>query len=171
MILEPDSLGIIPYNTTIYGAEEWCRPTVIAEDGSVVPAPGASPEERYAQLQYAASTFRPERRTRRLPRWNHSAWLGVGEAASASTRQVRSGDGRELAHGFYLNASNYQTTAERRSSAPGFRCVRRSPPIPRKAAGASATSAGARASTIRLLASRWTIAPNMRRPSLRGFRA
>ena len=31
VILEPDSLGIIPYNTTIYGASEWCRPTVTAE--------------------------------------------------------------------------------------------------------------------------------------------
>src|SRR6266542_5172640 len=28
VILEPDSLGIIPYNTTINGSADWCKPTV-----------------------------------------------------------------------------------------------------------------------------------------------
>src|SRR4051812_46277325 len=55
VILEPDALGIIPYNTTIYGAAEVCKPTVTGEDGTPVPAPGANPEQRYAQLQYAGA--------------------------------------------------------------------------------------------------------------------
>jgi endoglucanase len=114
VILEPDSLGIIPYNTTIYGAAEWCKPTVVAEDGSVVPAPGASPEERYAQLQYAAATLQTLAPNAGVYLdGTHSAWLGVGEAAyrihRAGTDPVT---GTSLVHGFYLNASNYQTTTE-----------------------------------------------------------
>ncbi len=58
VILEPDGLGIIPYNTTIYGASEWCQPTVAAAGGSLVPAPGASPEVRYSLLQYAGVTLK-----------------------------------------------------------------------------------------------------------------
>jgi len=112
VILEPDSLGIIPYNTTIYGAEEWCKPTVTAADGSSTPAPGASPAERYTQLQYAATSL-----ASRAPNTSvyldgtHAAWLGVGEAAyrihKASTDPV---SGASLAKGFYVNASNFQTT-------------------------------------------------------------
>ncbi|HET7542115.1 MAG TPA: glycoside hydrolase family 6 protein [Polyangiaceae bacterium] len=114
VILEPDSLGIIPYNTTIYGAEEWCKPTVTGADGSVTPAPGASPTERYAQLQYAASSLGS-----RAPNTSvyldgtHAAWLGVGEAAyrihKAGTDPV---SGNALAKGFYVNASNFQTTEQ-----------------------------------------------------------
>ena len=48
VILEPDSLGIIPYNTTIYGAADWCMPTVTDATGATVPAPGASSDARYA---------------------------------------------------------------------------------------------------------------------------
>src|SRR3954468_22683425 len=53
IILEPDSLGIIPYNTTISGSQDWCKPTTTDAGGSTVPAPGASSDERYAQLAYA----------------------------------------------------------------------------------------------------------------------
>ena len=65
VILEPDGLGIIPYNITIYGAEEWCKPTVTNPDGSVTPAPGANPDERYAQLQYAGASLRASARPTR----------------------------------------------------------------------------------------------------------
>jgi len=114
VILEPDSLGIIPYNTTIYGATEWCQPTVTATDGTVTPAPGATPDERYAQLQYAAQSLGA-----RAPNASvyldgtHSAWLGVGEAAfrihKAGTDPV---SGASLAKGFYVNASNFQSTEQ-----------------------------------------------------------
>ncbi|HYQ43205.1 MAG TPA: glycoside hydrolase family 6 protein [Polyangiaceae bacterium] len=113
VILEPDSLGIIPYNTTIYGATEWCQPTVTAADGTVTPAPGATPEERYAQLQYAASSLGAKAPNSSIYLdGTHAAWLGVGEAAyrihRAGTDPV---SGASLAKGFYVNASNYQTTA------------------------------------------------------------
>ncbi|HEX2673275.1 MAG TPA: glycoside hydrolase family 6 protein [Polyangiaceae bacterium] len=113
VILEPDSLGIIPYNVTIYGAEEWCKPTVTAADGGVTPAPGATPAERYAQLQYAAAALGAKApNTSVYLDGSHAAWLGVGEAAyrihKAGTDPV---SGASLAKGFYVNASNYQTTA------------------------------------------------------------
>jgi endoglucanase len=114
VILEPDSLGIIPYNTTIYGTEEWCKPTVLDSDGNTVPAPGASPAERYAQLQYAAASLQ-----RQAPNASvyvdgtHSAWLGVGEAAYRIHQATHDpSTGASLAHGFFLNVSNFQTTAE-----------------------------------------------------------
>ncbi|HEY0466412.1 MAG TPA: glycoside hydrolase family 6 protein [Polyangiaceae bacterium] len=112
VILEPDSLGIIPYNTTIYGDSEWCKPTVTAADGSLTPAPGASPEERYAQLQYAeASLGAKAPNTSVYLDGSHASWLGVGEAAyrihKAGTDPV---SGSALSKGFYVNASNFQTT-------------------------------------------------------------
>ena len=112
VILEPDSLGIIPYNTTIYGAAEWCQPTVTASDGSVGPAPGASAQERYAQLQYAGASL-----SARAPNSSvyldgtHAAWLGVGEAAFRIHKAgTDAASGASLAKGFYVNASNFQTT-------------------------------------------------------------
>ena len=106
VILEPDALGIIPYNTTIFGAADWCKPTVTDAQGNVVPAPGASPVERYAQLNYAVDSIEGKApRTLVYLDGTHSAWLGVGEAAS---RLVAGGVGR--AQGFFLNVSNYQPT-------------------------------------------------------------
>jgi endoglucanase len=112
VILEPDSLGIIPYNTSIFGTEEWCKPTVTDESGDTVPAPGASPDERYAQLQYAIDKI-----LERAPSASvyidgtHSAWLGVSEAAF---RLYKAGfkDGAQRVQGFYLNVSNYESTAD-----------------------------------------------------------
>ena len=104
VILEPDSLGIIPYNTTIFGAADWCKPTVTDASGNPVAAPGASPDERYAQLNYAVDAIEAK-----APRamvyldGTHSSWLGVGEAAY---RLVKAGVQR--AQGFFLNVSNYQ---------------------------------------------------------------
>jgi len=114
VILEPDSLGIIPYNTTIYGAEESCKPTVAGPDGAPMPAPGASPADRYAQLQYALAQLqeRAPNATVYLD-GTHAAWLGVGEAAYRLDRAGRdSATGERHARGFYLNASNFQTTEQ-----------------------------------------------------------
>ena len=104
VILEPDALGIIPYNTTIYGAADWCKPTVADESGNPVAAPGASPDERYAQLNYAVDTIEAKApRAMLYLDGTHSSWLGVGEAAY---RLVKAGVQR--AQGFFLNVSNYQ---------------------------------------------------------------
>jgi len=108
VILEPDGLGIIPYNTTIYGAEDWCKPEVTDAEGNIVPAPGASPEERYAQINYAVDAILAKAPEAAIYLdGSHSGWLGVGEAAY---RLDKAGVGR--AQGFFLNVSNYRATAE-----------------------------------------------------------
>ena len=114
VILEPDSLGIIPYNTTIYGATEWCQPTVTDAGGATVAAPGATPEARYEQLQYAGASLKATATGATVYLdGTHAGWLGVGEAAfrinKASHDPVT---GAALTKGFYLNASNFQTTEQ-----------------------------------------------------------
>jgi endoglucanase len=114
VILEPDGLGIIPYNTTIFEQTEWCRPIVTGADGAPTPAPGATPEERYAQLQYAGATLLAQApKAKVYLDGTHSAWLGVGEAAYRLNRASHDPvTGEPLAHGFFLNASNYEKTDE-----------------------------------------------------------
>jgi endoglucanase len=114
VILEPDGLGLIPYNTTIYGVTESCKPTVTAADGTAVPAPGANPSERYAQLQFAGGAL-----ATKAPHaavyfdGTHGAWLGVGEAAYRINRASHDpATGAALGKGFFLDASNYRLTAE-----------------------------------------------------------
>lgn len=112
VILEPDSLGLIPYNITTSGFAEPCKPTVQDTSGNDVPAPGASPDERYAQLVYAIDKI-----LERAPSASvyidgtHSRWLGVGEAAY---RLYKAGfrDGVQRVQGFYLNVSNFELTDE-----------------------------------------------------------
>jgi endoglucanase len=108
VVLEPDGLGIIPYNMTINGSADWCKPTVTDSAGISTPAPGASPAERYAQINYAVDSIEAQ-----APRASlyldagHSAWMGVGEAAFRLTKA-----GVARAQGFFLNVSNYQLTSD-----------------------------------------------------------
>jgi endoglucanase len=120
VILEPDSLGLIPYNTTIYGVAEPCQPTVTDASGNVVPAPGADPTDRYAQLAYALVTLANKAPDARVyVDGTHSAWLGVGESAyrinhlTTVASQVAAASAMPFhaaAVGFFLNVSNYQPT-------------------------------------------------------------
>jgi endoglucanase len=102
VVLEPDSLGIIPYNTTIYGSAEWCQPDLTGTGLTPAEANAA----RYVQINYAVhslATHAPNALV--YLDGTHSAWLGVGEAAyrlyTAGVQQAR---------GFYVNVSNYQPT-------------------------------------------------------------
>ena len=112
VILEPDGLGIIPYNTTIYGAADWCKPTVIDPTGATVPAPGASADERYAQLQGAIATLAAKAPNASVYiDGSHSAWLGVGEAAYRIHRAgFDPNTGARMVKGFFLDVANYQAT-------------------------------------------------------------
>jgi len=114
VILEPDSLGIIPYNTTIYGQSEWCQPTVAGADGTPVPAPGASPEARYEQLQYGAAALQSKAPAASVYLdGTHAGWLGVGEAAFRINKAGHAAaTGAALAKGFFVNASNFRTTEQ-----------------------------------------------------------
>ena len=106
VILEPDGLGIIPYYTALDGTPEWCKPTVLDPGGTIVRAPGATPADRYAQLNDAV-----DRLENRAPNaavyldGTHAGWLNVGEAAD---RLVRAGVRR--AQGFVVNVANFQPT-------------------------------------------------------------
>jgi endoglucanase len=108
VILEPDSLGIIPYNVTLFGFHEDCKPTVTDAAGNVSPAPGASMADRYTQINYAVDSL--EAKAPRAAVYldgTHSAWLGVGEAAYRLFTA-----GVQRAQGFFVNVSNYQTTSD-----------------------------------------------------------
>jgi endoglucanase len=97
VILEPDSLGIIPWYTSINGAQEWCQPA------EADPATAAS--DRFALLNYAVDTLKALPGTSVYLDGTHSAWLGSGDAAD---RLVRAGV--QKADGFFVNVSNYETT-------------------------------------------------------------
>src|SRR5437764_737317 len=101
VVLEPDSLGIIPWSG------DWCQPTVTDSAGNTVNAPGADPASRYAQLNYAVDKLAATAPNARVYLdGTHSGWLAVGDAA---TRLASAGVAR--AQGFFLNTSNYQITA------------------------------------------------------------
>ncbi len=107
VILEPDGLGLIPYNSKLDGSAEWCKPTVTDAQGNTVAAPGASPAERYAQINHAVDSIKslaPNAAT--YLDGTHSAWLPVGDAAY---RLSTAGIAR--AQGFFMNVSSYQFTA------------------------------------------------------------
>ncbi|MEX5300212.1 glycoside hydrolase family 6 protein [Kocuria sp. CPCC 205292] len=97
VILEPDSLGLIPWYTTANGDLDSCRP------------PGANrataAEERFEMLRYAVDTLKALPRTRVYLDGTHSSWLAVGDAAE---RLVKAGV--QQADGFALNVSNYELT-------------------------------------------------------------
>ncbi|HEY5281590.1 MAG TPA: glycoside hydrolase family 6 protein, partial [Polyangia bacterium] len=108
VILEPDGLGLIPYNKRIDGVEEWCKPTVTDPSGTVVPAPGASPADRYAQLNYAVDSLAAHAPNAAVYLDSgNSGWMSVGDAAYRLTKA-----GVLRARGFFLNVSNYQLTSE-----------------------------------------------------------
>jgi endoglucanase len=102
VILEPDSLGTIPFLT------DWCHPMVTDASGTSVPAPGASADDRYAQLNYAVDAI--EAKAPQAAVYldgTHSHWLAVGDTA-----QRLASAGVMRAQGFYTNVSNYRATSD-----------------------------------------------------------
>jgi endoglucanase len=107
VILEPDSIGGLPYYTRLNGALDWCRPTATNAKGNKVQAPGASAEEAFAQFNNAIEILR-----KKAPNalvyldGTHSSWLTVGEI---SYRLWKSGVlGTQ---GFAVNVSNFRPTS------------------------------------------------------------
>src|SRR5690349_10534749 len=98
VILEPDGLGIIPWYTTIDGAQEWCQP---AEAN-----PATAAADRFLMLNYAVDALQALPNVSVYLDGTHSSWLNVGDA---SHRLLQAGV--QDADGFYLNVSNYQFTA------------------------------------------------------------
>jgi endoglucanase len=111
VILEPDSLGIIPWYQP-FGSKplEWCQP------GEADPATATS--DRFAMLNYAVDALKAHSNVSVYLDGTHSGWLGVGDAAD---RLVQAGVAR--ADGFYLNVSNYQFMTNQVYYEPGSRCI------------------------------------------------
>jgi endoglucanase len=106
VILEADSMGMIPYISTLEGVPDPCRPTITDASGKPVPAPQANPDEAFAQIRYAAASL-----ARLAPNalvyldGTHPGWLAVSDTAY---RLYRSGVLQT--QGFTVNVSNFQTT-------------------------------------------------------------
>lgn len=98
VILEPDGLGIIPHYTTLDGNAEWCQPAELDA------ATAAS--DRYIQLNYAVDALAALDSAAVYLDGTGASWLNVAEI----TDRLLKG-GVERADGFFLNASNYQFTA------------------------------------------------------------
>jgi len=102
VILEPDSLGIIPWYNPFADRDtwvtnpnyEWCQP---AEAN-----PATAAAERFAMLNYAVHKLKANPGTSVYLDGTHSAWLGAGDAAD---RLIQAGVAD--ADGFFLNVSNY----------------------------------------------------------------
>lgn len=89
VILEPDSLGLLPSNC---GASSASYPFTDAD--------------RYAELNYAVDRLEQQPNAGVYLDGTHSSWLNVGDAAG---RLVNAGVQR--AQGFFVNVSNFQFTA------------------------------------------------------------
>lgn len=103
VILEPDSLGIIPWYNPFENRDtwvtnpnyEWCQPA----DAN----PATAAADRFAMLNYAVDKLKENPGTSVYLDGTHSAWLGAGDAAD---RLIQAGVAD--ADGFFLNVSNYQ---------------------------------------------------------------
>ncbi len=102
VILEPDSLGIIPWYNPFGDRDgwvtnpnyEWCQPA------EADPATAAA--DRFAMLNYAVTKLKENAGTKVYLDATHSGWLGAGDAAD---RLVQAGVAN--ADGFFLNVSNF----------------------------------------------------------------
>jgi endoglucanase len=103
VLLEPDGLGVIPYNIDINGVAEWCEPDLT---GAAL-TPGEANAARFTQLNGAVDRLEQQPNVSVYLDGTHSGWLGAGDAAS---RLVRAGVQR--AQGFFVNVSNYQATPQ-----------------------------------------------------------
>ena len=96
VILEPDGLGLIPNYVSELDGSQNCTIT----------GPEATPEARFAQLNYAVDVLTALPNTAVYLDATHSGWQNVSESAFRLLKVDV-----EQADGFYLNASNYQYTS------------------------------------------------------------
>ena len=102
VILEPDSLGIIPWYDPFGSRDtwvtnpnyEWCQPAEASQ--------ATAAADRFAMLNYAVNKLKANAGTSVYLDGTHSGWLGAGDAAD---RLIQAGVAN--ADGFFLNVSNY----------------------------------------------------------------
>jgi endoglucanase len=106
VVLEPNSLGLIPFGIRLDGRKDACTPSEADGEGKRSPAPGASPAERYSLLGYALDHLAAKAPSAAVYLdGTHSSWLPVSEIAFRLKQA-----GIDRAAGFFLNAGNYQPT-------------------------------------------------------------
>ncbi len=106
IMLEPDSLGIIHWYTSVDGVAEWCKPAEAT--------PATATAERFEMLNYAVDVLSALPNTRVYLDATHNAWLNVSDITDRLLKA-----GVQNADGFFLNVSNYQWTENRFSMARG----------------------------------------------------
>ena len=107
VILEPDSLGIIPWYDPFGDRDTWatnpnydgCQP----EEAD----PETAAADRFAMLNYAVVRLKENPRTRVYLDGTHSGWLS---AADAADRLIQAGIAQ--ADGFFLNVAGYQLNSQ-----------------------------------------------------------
>ena len=97
VILEPDGLGLIPNYVSELDGSQNC---------TITEGPEATPEARFEQLNYAVDVLSGLPNTVVYLDATHSGWQNVSESAFRLLKVDV-----EEADGFFLNASNYQYTA------------------------------------------------------------
>ena len=98
IVLEPDSLGVIPWHRTLDGKLESCQTKDVD--------PASAAEARYAQLRGAVDILAALPNVHLYLDGTTSSWLSPGEAAS---RLIRANVAK--AAGFFLNVSNFESDA------------------------------------------------------------
>lgn len=97
VILEPNSLGVIPHGTMLDGSGDFCMPA----EGN----PQTDEEERYALLAYAVAVLKANPGTKVYIDGGHADWHEPDEMASRLLRA-----GVQTTDGFFANVANYVTT-------------------------------------------------------------
>ncbi|WP_081596384.1 glycoside hydrolase family 6 protein [Cellulomonas massiliensis] len=98
VMIEPDGIGIIPFNTDINGNAEWCRPAEANPDTAVA--------DRYEQLNAAVDAFTANPKAKVYLDGTNSNWLSPGDLTQRLLRA-----GVERADGWFVNSSNYGSDA------------------------------------------------------------
>jgi endoglucanase len=105
VILEPDSLGIIPWYNPFADRDDWVTNPNLEWCQPAEADPATAAAERFAMLNYAVDKLKENPGTLVYLDATHSGWLGAGDAAD---RLIQAGVAN--ADGFYLNVSNYVLT-------------------------------------------------------------
>jgi len=104
VMLEPDSLGIIPWYNPFADRDSWLPdPNVLEWCQPAEADPTTAASDRFEMLKYAVASLKANPNAKVYLDGTHSGWLGAGDSAD---RLLQAGVG--AADGFFLNVSNFE---------------------------------------------------------------
>ena len=107
VMLEPDSLGIIPWYNPFASRDTWLAdPNVLEWCQPAEADPATAAADRFEMLKYAVTALKANPHTKVYMDGTHTGWLGAGDSADRLLQA-----GVSAADGFFLNVSNYQEDA------------------------------------------------------------